>query len=157
MSPMPDNFAQRLKTLRKKAGLTQPELADLIGVHETTIRRWENDYANSSKPNIGYIQALAKALNVSENDLLNDSAPPSEGWVLQIKIEHSLKEEVIDMRKNVPVQCSITATPEGAYLTLGGHWSLWTDENKKELIKQINKFFGTVQQNGIALGGLPKP
>ena len=154
MSPMPENFAQRLKTLRKKAGLTQEQLANILDVSYMTIRRWE---WGKGTPRLEEIKALAKALNVSENDLLNDPAPPSEGWVLQIKIEHSHQEEVIDMRKNVPVQCSITATPEGAYLTVGGHWSLWTDENKKELIKQINKFFGTVQQNGIALGGLPKP
>ena len=154
MSPMPDNFAQRLKTLRKKAGLTQEQLAETISLSLKTIQRWEK---GERQPRIEEIKSLAKALNVLENDLLNDPAPPSEGWVLQIKIEHSHHEEVIDMRKNVPVQCSITATPEGAYLTVGGHWSLWTDENKKELIKQINKFFGTVQQNGIALGGLPKP
>ena len=36
-----NNFAQKLRKLRKKAGYTQAELAFLIGVHETTIRRWE--------------------------------------------------------------------------------------------------------------------
>ncbi len=76
---MPDAFGERLRTFRKKAGLTQPELAELIGVHETTIRRWENDY--SGKPGMENIKALAKALNVSENDLLNDTPPENGGWV----------------------------------------------------------------------------
>lgn len=32
---------QRMKELRKQAGMTQPELAEQVGVHETTIRRWK--------------------------------------------------------------------------------------------------------------------
>ena len=38
---MPENesFGERLRRFRKKQGLTQIELAFLVGVHETTIRR----------------------------------------------------------------------------------------------------------------------
>ena len=150
---MPDNFGERLRTFRKKAGLTQEELAEMLGLSYMTVRRWE---AGKVTPRIDDIKALAKALNVSENDLLNDSAPDSGGWVLQIKVAHEFKEEVIDLSKDVPVECSITATPKGAYFTLGGNWSLWTEKNKKNLIKQINKYFATVQQNGISFGALPK-
>jgi len=33
----------RVAELRKKLALTQRELADLVGVTETTIRNWENN------------------------------------------------------------------------------------------------------------------
>ena len=35
------NFAKRMKELREKAGLTQSELANEIGVSLFTIFRWE--------------------------------------------------------------------------------------------------------------------
>ena len=60
------NFGNRLKELRKKSGNTQAELAFLIGVHETTIRRWEN--GSKGTPSIEEIHKLCKALNVSEAD-----------------------------------------------------------------------------------------
>lgn len=33
----------RIAELRSKVGLTQRELADLVGVTESTIRNWENN------------------------------------------------------------------------------------------------------------------
>ena len=55
------SFFERLKELRKKAGLTQTELAELVNMHETTIRRWENA---KGIPRIEEMKKLAKALNV---------------------------------------------------------------------------------------------
>ena len=159
MSPMPDNFAQRLKTLRKKAGLTQPELADLIGVHETTIRRWENDYANSSKPNIGYIQALAKALNVSENDLLNDPAPEKSGdWVITLKVADRFTKEEINLTGNIQPIAQITATPQGCAFMIQADWEmLKTKSSLEKLFKRIAKeTYPAMRGTGIALGGLPQ-
>lgn len=41
---------QELKELRKKAGLTQTELANKISTHKQVISRWENNKSNISKP-----------------------------------------------------------------------------------------------------------
>ena len=153
---MSETLGERIRKLRKKARLTQEQLAEAVDVHLNTVSRWEN---GELIPKTLKLKAIAAALGVTEADLLNDSPPENGGWVLTVKVAPALteEEEVIDMRKSVPVKCSITSTPEGAFLTLGGSWELWTTENKDELIKQLNKFFETVQQNGIALGGLPKP
>ena len=35
-------LASRLRELRKKAGLTQDELAEYVEVHLNTVSRWEN-------------------------------------------------------------------------------------------------------------------
>ena len=72
---MAESFGERLKALRKKAGLTQPELAYLIGVHETTIRRWENNDKNSAS--IDDMKKIALALSVPESDLLNENRTQS--------------------------------------------------------------------------------
>ena len=33
----------RIRELRKRAGMTQLELSERVGVHETSIRRWEKE------------------------------------------------------------------------------------------------------------------
>ena len=147
------NFGNRLKELRKKSGNTQAELAFLIGVHETTIRRWEN--GSKGTPSIEEIHKLCKALNVSEADLLNGPAPDAKKWVLQIKIADDFTQEVIDMAKSVPCVSSITSTPSGSFLCLGGDYSLWTDDNMfKKLIADLKKFRSTVIQNGKSFGSI---
>lgn len=39
---VPENYADRLRSLRSRLGLTQVELADLLGVSFVTVNRWEN-------------------------------------------------------------------------------------------------------------------
>lgn len=51
----------RLKQLRKAAGLTQAELAEKVGSHTITVSRWETDEREPTWTNIA---ALAKALGV---------------------------------------------------------------------------------------------
>ena len=63
-----DEFAQRLRTLRKKAGLTQEELGAGIGVSVMTIRRWEWE---EQFPRMDDIRRLAAVLHVSEAELLS--------------------------------------------------------------------------------------
>ena len=69
-----NNFAQKLRKLRKKAGYTQAELAFLIGVHETTIRRWEK---SERVPRFEDLKQLAQVLNVPEETLFRDNKPKS--------------------------------------------------------------------------------
>ena len=83
---MSDNFGDRLRKLRKKSGLTQEKLADAVGVSLLTLFRWEK---GERSPRIDEIKALAKALGVSEADLLNE--PQKQDWVLQIKIADGKK------------------------------------------------------------------
>ena len=59
------------------------------------------------------------------------------------------------MAKNVPTVSSITSTPAGSFICLGGDYSLWTDDNSfKKIISDIKKYRNTVIQNGKALGGI---
>ena len=150
---MSDTFGQRLRAFRKKAGLTQEDLSEKVGVHEITVRRWE---LGQRQPRIEEVKKIAEALHVPETDLLYDNDTNTNNqWVLQIRIAHSLDEEVIDMTKHIPRQSSILTTPDGAFLCLGGNYDLWTDDNNfKKFIADLKKFRATVIQNGIALGGI---
>lgn len=68
-------IGKRMKELRKKAGMTQPQLAERVGVHETTIRRWEQE--TDKGPDTAMIMKLAEVLNVSAENLLSESKEES--------------------------------------------------------------------------------
>ena len=57
-----------IKELREKQNLTQIELADIIGVSDKTISKWET---GKGLPDISLIESLAKALKVSIIELMN--------------------------------------------------------------------------------------
>ncbi len=64
--PRPKQGA-RLVALRKKAGLSQTELADAVGVPQTTIAHWEQ---SSTPPRSEVLPKLAKALGVEIDAIL---------------------------------------------------------------------------------------
>lgn len=60
-------FAERLKTARQAAGLTQAELAEKIGVKRSTYGQFEQ---GRNEPNVSTLPALARELNISVEWLL---------------------------------------------------------------------------------------
>jgi len=87
------NFAQRLRFFRKKARLTQEELAEKIQISLMTLKRWE---WNERQPRIDDIQKLCEVLHVSEADLLNE--PQGENIKLTLSWHwEEMKEGVINM------------------------------------------------------------
>jgi transcriptional regulator with XRE-family HTH domain len=64
-------FADRLKELRKKKGISQGELSELIEVHFTQVSRYER---GETKPNAEAMTKLAKALDTTVDYLMNGTA-----------------------------------------------------------------------------------
>lgn len=64
----------RLKELRKKSKTTQKQIANLLGVSEMTISRWENETELSIKHE--YINKLSDYFNVNADYLLGDADEP---------------------------------------------------------------------------------
>ena len=60
----------RLRELRERLGISQEELAERVGCHANTIRRWELGYR---EPRSSDIQKLCEVLNCTEAELLNVS------------------------------------------------------------------------------------
>ena len=63
------NFAQRLKSFRKEARLTQEDLAEKINVSIMTVKRWE---WGKRQPRMEDIKKLCEVLHVTEAELLNE-------------------------------------------------------------------------------------
>jgi transcriptional regulator with XRE-family HTH domain len=82
---IPMGYLGQLKALRKKRGLSQAQLAEIMGVEQPTIQRWET---GSRMPDLDSLTALAKALGVSAGSLLDgDDLLASIGPTLFIKGE----------------------------------------------------------------------
>lgn len=61
---------EKLVLLRSKAGFSQFKIAELLGVHQTTVSTWENGYRQPSKENK---LKLAKLYGVSVEYLFYES------------------------------------------------------------------------------------
>lgn len=58
-------FGDIIRSARKSAGLTQRQLAERIGVSNTSVSNWEK---NLSKPDADMIQRLCALLHLQPND-----------------------------------------------------------------------------------------
>lgn len=63
-----DKVGKYLTELRKEKGLTQEQLAEIIGVSNKTISKWETGI---NVPDTYFLYALSKEFNVSVQDILN--------------------------------------------------------------------------------------
>nr|WP_325215750.1 zinc ribbon domain-containing protein [uncultured Oscillibacter sp.] len=61
------NFKDHFTALRKKAGLSQSEIAEKLFVTRQAVSRWEQ---GGTVPEIETLQAISKLFNVTINDLL---------------------------------------------------------------------------------------
>ena len=61
-------FHEKLQELRKRKGLTQEELAEILYVSRTTISKWES---GRGYPNIDSLKEISKFFEVSIDDLLS--------------------------------------------------------------------------------------
>lgn len=69
-----DTIRQRLREIRLQQHLTQEELGRQVGLSKGTISNYEN---GQREPDLHVIHALAQALQVTDEDILEGSAQPS--------------------------------------------------------------------------------
>lgn len=62
-------FSEKLKSIRKKAGMSQEKLAEKIGVSRQAITKWETD---AGIPDIDNMMALSSLFNISLDELLSN-------------------------------------------------------------------------------------
>ena len=80
-------FNEKLQELRKRKGLTQEELAELLYVSRTAISKWES---GRGFPNIESLKAISKFFSVSLDELLS-----GEEILAIAEKDHKEKERII--------------------------------------------------------------
>ena len=117
---MNETFGQRFQRLRKKAGLTQEDVANKLNITAQAVSKWENDI---SAPDISVLTELADILHVTLNELLGKSAETSlvpEGerknindMFFRIKV---LSKEGDKVNVNIPLALAKVIVESGAEL-----------------------------------------
>ena len=85
---MSEGMAQRIKELRKEKGLTLEQVADIVGVGKSTVRKWETGMIANMKRD--KIASLAKALDTTPAYLM--------GWEEVQKNNDILADIIVRMR-----------------------------------------------------------
>lgn len=62
-------FAEKLKSIRKQAGLSQEQLAEKLGVSRQAVTKWETD---AGIPDIENIMAISSLFDISIDELLSN-------------------------------------------------------------------------------------
>ena len=80
--PIPMGYLDELAALRKKRGLSQAKLAELVGVEQPTIQRWEK---GKREPSLNDLTTLADALGTTPGAIIDGTAAAAIGPRLWVK------------------------------------------------------------------------
>ena len=127
-------FGENLFRLRKKAGLSQEELAERVGVHLNTISQWENGFYI---PKMLKVKSLAEALNVTEDELLN--GPANQEFEVKIIMGvKSLTAAGIEIADNTFAYGVDDSQPQ---ITFSGKIRIDTPEERMKAFSEMAKNF----------------
>lgn len=84
-------FAEKLRAIRKQAGMSQEKLAEKLGVSRQAVTKWETD---AGIPDIGNLRALSDLFQISIDELLGkemEEKKPS-GYLYESITEYDIDE-----------------------------------------------------------------
>lgn len=123
-------IGEKIQILREELNLNQRELADLVGITEATLSRYEN---NKREPKGLILAKLAKTLNVSTDYLLDDTLTKKIPYGNHNELSQN---EIIDIEKEA--EKMISSIEEMDNLMLCGNT---VDDEDKEYLKQAYQKF----------------
>ena len=148
---MKENFAIKLRELRKASGMTQEQLAAEFGVSVQAVSKWENDL---SCPDITLLPQLARLFGVTTDELLGNTGHP-ETTLLPEERRKPIKDMVLrvivnshggdKVRVNLPMTLVQVGLPMGMQMPQG------TGGSAAEAMKSIDieQIFKLVEQGVI--------
>lgn len=95
---MSNYFSTNLKFIRESKGLSQNKLANLVGVNQTTIARWETE---EIAPSIDNVEELAKVLNVDLAEILGNDMGKKDNYNELDQVLFSKAKELSDEDKRL--------------------------------------------------------
>lgn len=139
------NIGKNIKAYRKDKGMTQHDLASMIGISDGAVSKWETD---SSKPDIELLPTLARALEISMDELFSFERKISELELINMKEEigNTFMEEGIEEGKKIAYEY-IRKYPRNRDVKfivasqLRMQWYLFKEEKSEEFSKSIIELF----------------
>lgn len=146
-------FAEKLKSIRKQAKLSQEQLAEKLGVSRQAVTKWETD---AGTPDIENIMAISSLFDISLDELLRDEKgarkPPE--FLFESVTEYDIAEaKRYDMKFGGAKQFSLCGY-EGEKLrirlasntisTLRNDFKVRIDDTKRRIDVDVNR------RNGIS-------
>jgi len=116
-----NSIGEFIQQLRKEKGMTQKELADIIGMSDKTISKWER---SNSVPDTSVLAALCAALDISVNELLSCERVSAEDYSKKAEenIMTLMRENEENKKKGVLVKVvGIVLLAVGVFLFLTGN------------------------------------
>ena len=134
------DFRERLFDLRRQAGLSQEELANLLGVTRQAVQKWE---AGTSRPDMDNLVSLAEYFKVSLDYLVSgkEAAPPPAPTIVNNYYN--------DSREYRHYEYKSRHTLFGLPLV---HINIGRNRGAKGIIAIGNRAIGVVAFGGIAAG-----
>lgn len=107
---MKKTLGTMISSLRKDKGITQLELAEIMGVTDKAVSKWERDL---SCPDINSIPKLAEILEISVDDLMQGKTETKEQDTKEKKenISRNKVDEIVDtVLKGIGIAMGIAVT-----------------------------------------------
>lgn len=83
-------FAEKLKTIRKQAGMSQEKLGEKLGVSRQAITKWET---NMGIPDIENIMAISELFGISIDELLYNERRMKKDYLFESITEYDIDEQ----------------------------------------------------------------
>jgi transcriptional regulator with XRE-family HTH domain len=114
---MPMGYLDRLSRLRKAKGFTQSTLAEVLGVEQPTVQRWES---GKREPSLSQLFELARVLDVEPGNLIGDTTAQPLGPRLFMKgvVAAGVWREAMEL-------------PEGDWTTFTGRAGVAADDQHR--------------------------
>ena len=87
------DFFEIFKALRKDKGLTQEQIAEILGTSPQTISRWET---GTSYPDIMMLPAIASYFDITTDELLGIKKPVKKQKILYIQFRWQESADVVN-------------------------------------------------------------
>ena len=91
-------FGEKLRESRKKAGLSQEELAEKLNVSRQAITKWETD---NGIPDISNLMSISNLFSISVDDFISEE---KTAQVVKSRVYESVTEYDIDGKKNFDIK-----------------------------------------------------
>lgn len=85
-------LGERIQQFRKGMGLSQEQLADIVGVSRQAVSKWETD---QSQPELDKVALLSKSFSVSTDELLGNNQNSKNASQIESYIQTNLVKRLL--------------------------------------------------------------